>query len=511
VADAAYVGVDLGTQGVRALAVDGAGRVLATASRPLHGRRDGTHHEQDPADWWAGTAGALSDVTAALPPGTAVAAVAVCATSGTVLLTGPDGVPRTRALMYDDARAGDLAAEAQEAGAAVWTRLGYRMQPAWALPKLLWWRDRGLLVDGARLAHQPDVVTAALVGHPVAADSSHALKTGYDLLADAWPVEVLERLRIDPAVLPPVQRAGTVLGTVGPAAAARTGLPVGIPVVAGMTDGCAAQLGAGALAPGEWNSVLGTTLALKGVTRSPLQDPTGAVYSHRAPVLDGDHVDLWLPGGASSTGAGAVSALFPDADLDALTAAAARVRDVPLCYPLTGAGERFPFVAPDARGFLGEGGGPLVPDGDITNGDPAVLFAAVCTGVAHVERLCFDLLDDAGADVTGPISLTGGGARNDWWNQLRCDLLGVPVRLPDATGASGTALGMAVLAAGAVDGDGARAAAARMVRVRDVLHPDPDRGAELTPGYHAFVAALADRGWLDAGVARHARTRVPAA
>lgn len=501
-ADAAYVGIDLGTQGVRALAVDGAGRVLGSAARPLHGRRDGTHHEQDPADWWTGTADALAEITAGLPSGTRVAAVAVCATSGTVLLTGPDGAPRTPALMYDDARAGDLAAQAQEAGEPVWTRLGYRMQPAWALPKLLWWRDRGLLADGARLAHQPDVVTAALVGHPVAADSSHALKTGYDLLADAWPADVLERLRIDPAVLPPVQRAGTVLGTVGVAAADRTGLPAGVPVVAGMTDGCAAQLGAGALAPGEWNSVLGTTLALKGVTRSPLLDPTGAVYSHRAPVLDGD--DLWLPGGASSTGAGALSALFPGADLAALTAAAAAVRDVPLCYPLTGAGERFPFVAPGARGFLGTG--PLVADGD-----PARLFAAVCIGVAHVERLCFDLLDDAGADVTGPISLTGGGARNDWWNQLRCDLLGVPVRLPDAAGASGTALGMAVLAAGAVDGDGARAAAARMVRVRDVLHPDPHRGAALAPGYHDLVTALVDRGWLDAGVGRHARTRVPVA
>ena len=88
-----------------------------------------------------------------------------------------------------------------------------------------------------------------------------------------------------------------------------------------MTDGCAAQLAAGALEVGEWNSVLGTTLALKGVSASLPHDPTGAVYSHRAP-----HGDLWLPGGASSTGAGAVRALFPDADLDALTAAAARGR-----------------------------------------------------------------------------------------------------------------------------------------------------------------------------------------
>jgi sugar (pentulose or hexulose) kinase len=347
------------------------------------------------------------------------------------------------------------------------------------------WAGEGLLRDGVRLAHQPDVITSRLVGRPVAADSSHALKSGYDPLAGAWPGDVVDRLGIDPAVLPPVVTPGSVLGVVCPEAAQRTGLPIGTPVLAGMTDGCAAQLGAGALTPGEWNSVLGTTLALKGVTRTLLRDPTGAVYSHRAP-----HDDLWLPGGASSTGAGAVSALFPGADLDALTAAAARVREVPTCYPLTGRGERFPFVRPDARGFVGSS--PLPGPGR-----DARLFAAVCHGVAHLERLCFDLLADAGADVGGPVSFTGGGSRNAWWNQLRCDLLGMPVRIPDNAEPS---LGMAVLAAGAVARD-VVGAARRLVRVRTVLEPDPDRAARLAPGYHAFVAALAERGWLDARTA----------
>ncbi|ONK10505.1 FGGY family carbohydrate kinase [Streptomyces sp. MP131-18] len=478
-----WMGVDLGTQSVRALAVDGRGRTVAAASRPLRGRRDGPRHEQDPAAWWDLAADALGELTAALGR-RPIGALAVCATSGTVLLTGPDGGPRTPGLMYDDTRAGALAAEAQDAGAARWGRLGYRMQPTWALPKLLWWRDRGLLGGGVRLVHQPDVVTSALVGHPVPSDSSHALKTGYDLLGERWPAEVLARLRVDPAVLPEVVRPGTVLGHVCRTAAARTGLPAGTPVIAGMTDGCAAQLAAGAVGVGEWNAVLGTTLTLKGVSTSLPHDPTGAVYSHRAP-----HGDLWLPGGASSTGAGAVRALFPGADLDALTAAAARVRDVPLCYPLAGHGERFPFVAPQARGFLGDG--PLARPHDAA--DAATAFAAVCTGVAHIERLSFHVLARAGSEVGGPVTFTGGAARNAWWNQLRCDMLGVPVRLPANPE---PALGMAVLAAGALTG-GVPAAARRLVRVRRTLEPDPARTAALTPAYHAFVRLLAERGWLD--------------
>ncbi|CAM3537927.1 FGGY family carbohydrate kinase [Kibdelosporangium persicum] len=478
--DLVWIGVDLGTQSIRALAVDAHGRTLAATSRPLTGSHDGNRHEQDPAAWWNLTADALAELTVSLRS-KQIGGIATCATSGTVLLTGPDGSYRSPGLMYDDSRAGPLAAIAQDAGSDLWSRLGYRMQPAWALPKLLWWLQEGELGGGARLAHQPDVVTAGLVGHPVASDSSHALKTGYDLIDDRWPAGILDRVGIDPAVLPDVVRPGTVLGEVCAEASARTGLPVGTPVYAGMTDGCAAQLAAGALGVGEWNSVLGTTLALKGVSKSLPHDPTGAVYSHRAP-----HGDYWLPGGASSTGAGAIRALFPDADLDALTAAAAKVRDVPLCYPLVGQGERFPFVATEARGFYRAG--PLV-----ATGDPAELFAAVCTGVAHIERLSFALLAEAGADVGGPVTLTGGAARNEWWNQLRCDVLGVPVRLPENPE---PALGMAVLAAGAHSGD-IPGAARDLVRLRRTLEPDLTRHEALTPAYRAFVAELAERGWLD--------------
>src|SRR4051812_10024631 len=160
--DAVWVGVDLGTQSVRTVAVGTTGTVLSAAARPLTSRRDGNRHEQDPHEWWEEVADALREMVAGLPAGAAasIAGVAVDGTSGTVLITDPDGTPRTPGLMYDDSRAGSLAAEARAAGDALWTRLVYGMQPAWALPKLLWGRDGGLLRDGARLAHQPDVITA---------------------------------------------------------------------------------------------------------------------------------------------------------------------------------------------------------------------------------------------------------------------------------------------------------------------------------------------------------------
>src|SRR6202011_4367922 len=150
---------------------------------------------------------------------------------------------------------------------------------------------------------------------------------------------VFSALAVPDEILPAVVRAVTFLGVVSAEAAAQTSIPQGTPVFAGMTDGCAAQMAAGALSVGSWNSVLGTTLVLKGVTADLIKDPAGAVYSHRSP--DGN----WLPGGASSVGAGILSKHFVGQDLEALaTRAAEREPAGVVAYPLHGRGERFPFI-----------------------------------------------------------------------------------------------------------------------------------------------------------------------
>lgn len=486
--EAVWIGVDLGTQGVRALAVTAGGEVRGTGGHPLTGRRDGPRHEQDPERWWTAVGAAcrqaLRDV-----PAEAVQAVAVDGTSGTVLLTDGAGRPLTPGLMYDDMRAADQVERVDRAGGEVWRRLGYqRMQPAWALPKLLWLLEhhRDLPAGGVRLAHQTDFVNARLTGHPVASDLSSALKTGADLVAEDWPRHVLDELGVPAGLLPPLERSGTPLGTVCAAAADATGLPAGIPVIAGCTDGCAAQLGTGRLTVGSWNAVLGTTLVLKGVTDDLVQDPYGVVYSHRAP--DG----RWLPGGASSTGAGILSRDFPGRDLAELDrAAGAYEPSGAVTYPLVSAGERFPFVAPGAHGFV--------------LGDPrdeADRFASILQGVGYVERLCFDYLDLLGAPVDGDLTLTGGATRSAYWCRLRADILGRPVILPEH---AEPALGAAVLAASA--DRPMPEVAAGMVTVRATLDPRPSHLARFDDGYLGLVDELERRGWLPTPVAAHARER----
>ncbi|MFC9693938.1 FGGY-family carbohydrate kinase [Kribbella sp. NPDC056951] len=442
----AWIGIDLGTQSVRAVLAGPDGDVLARAARPLTSVRDGVRHEQDPQQWLDAVDACLAEIT---PYTEALQGIAICSTSGTFLLADRAGRPITPALMYDDARSAARRVHIVDADPDRWAT---SMQPTWALPKIL-----DLVADSdQRVIHSADFVAAHLVGHPVATDTSHALKTGYDLVAGSWPTAAFDKLGLPSEIFPEVVRPGTELG--------RT--PAGVPVYAGMTDGCAAQIAAGALAPGAWNSVLGTTLVLKGVSEKLLDDPTGAVYSHLHP--DGG----WLPGGASSSGAGVLTELLPGADLDAFKPHPVDA----VIYPLTKPGERFPFVAPQAERFtLG------AIDSDLDR------YAAILQGVAFVERLAFEHLVGLGADPVRTVSLTGGATRSEYWNQLRADTLGVPVELPVA---ADPAYGMAVLAAAA--GGSVTETARRMVRVDRVLEPRPSRLDDL---YDAFVAELDARGY----------------
>ena len=483
-----WLGIDLGTQSVRCLAVDADGRVRGTGTAAVTGLRAGGQHTQDPEEWWravvAAVRGAVDELAAAGLLG-GIRAVAVDATSGSVALLDARVAPTGPALMYDDSRATDetelVARAAREAGAT---------GPTAALARALWLLRHGDAGPGAQLVHQADVVNRRLVGRPVPTDTSTALKTGVDPVGATWPEQLLAAVGVPRGALPDVVAPGTVLGSIGRAAAEQTGLPRHVEVVAGMTDGCAAQLGAGVVRVGDWNSVLGTTLVLKGVTAERLHDPAGVVYSHRSP--DGS----WLPGGASSVGAGLVAREFADADLGPLSEAAAQHLPTPvLRYPLVSPGERFPFRAPQAH--------------DLVLGEPSgseEAFAALLQGVAYTERLCLDLLDSLGAPTHGEVVVTGGTATNPVWTQLRADVLGRPLhRVRHAE----PALGMAVLARGRSRGlaDAARAMVCRLdpvlPRQQTAGRPDPAHA----PGYRRLLEQLTDRGWLPQELADHATRR----
>lgn len=467
------LGVDLATAAVRVVAVDAVdGTVLARAAVPLGAPRTPQPGwvEQD-AGHAAAALVALSRAVQDLGPrAAAVAALSVTGTSGSVVATDDTGRPVGPALLYSDDRGRGLAEAALGGPAGSSSTIG----------RLLWLvgQPGTAPAPGRRYLHLPDLVVAALTGQLVT-DTSHALKAGVDAAAATWPAVLAAG--VPASCLPALVRPGTPVGTVLPAVAAGLGLPAGVVVVAGMTDGCTAQIAAGAVLPGQTIGVLGTTLVLKGV--SDHEVATAGVYSHLAP--DGG----WWPGGASNTGAGTLTAVD---DLAGLDAAALAAGPSPLtCYPLPAPprrGERFPLIDPEVTAFL------VGPGADTA--DPVARHRAELEGVAFVERLGLERLAALGV-ASVDHRVVGGGSGSRDWLVVRASVLGRSVTRP-AEPSSGA--GAALLAATAREPTGGRAlgeVTARAVRAELVVDPDPAQVPGLEDGYRRFLGELRSRGLLD--------------
>jgi Sugar (pentulose and hexulose) kinases len=208
-----------------------------------------------------------------------------------------------------------------------------------------------------------------------------------------------------------------------------------------------------------------------------VRDPLGRVYCHLHPL------GWWLPGAASSVGGERLRALAAGQSMALLDQqAAARGPSRLVMYPLARRGERFPFVAPDAEGFvIGQ------PENDTD------LYRACLEGVALVERLCYDVLAELGAPAGERLYVTGGGSRSAVWNQIRADALGRQLARPEQPE---SAFGAALLAAAGTLYDDVAQAARAMVRIASVVDPDPAAQAHYDDQYARLVEACRARGYL---------------
>lgn len=479
-----FLGIDVGTQGVRALACDLSGQVLAVGEHSLPPVSDPYPgwREQSPEDWWDGTKKALASVMQELAakgvdPGR-VGGIAVDSTSGTVVPVDSAGIPLRNAIMYNDSRAGKEAATAQASGREMAEKLGYSFAPSFALAKILWIRNHEPAVyeQTRYFLHAADYVSGQLTGEWGVTDHTNALKTGFDLVLYRWPDFIAAGLGLDldrfPRVIPP----GKVIGQLGRRAADELGLSPGTKVVAGMTDGCAGQVASGALEPGQSNTTLGTTLVIKGIAPTLVKDPRGRVYSHLHPE------GYWMPGGASNTGAECLLS-YPRDEWANLDREALRISPTGLViYPLERSGERFPFLEPGARGFR--------------QGDPAnrvQLYAGLLEGVAFLERVALEFLSELGVPKATQVHTTGGGSRSREWCQIRADILGCPVVKPHCSEA---AMGMAIVAASNLGYDSLSEAGRAMVRIAERYEPDLGKISAYDQIYGRFLDACRDRGYI---------------
>jgi sugar (pentulose or hexulose) kinase len=277
--------------------------------------------------------------------------------------------------------------------------------------------------------------------------------------------------------LPAVQASGTTVATMSPALANMLDLPHTVQVVAGMTDGCAAQIASGAVKVGDWNTTIGTTLVVKGVTTQEINDPYGRLYCHRHPE------GYWMPGGASNTGADWITQDFGN-DLDALNAqAAALVPTNHMAWPLKQAGERFPFMAPNAKGFY-----PAA-----TELSKAELFAANLEGVAYIERYAYEVIEQLSGEKVSAVYTAGGGSNSDVWLQIRSNVLQLPVyKMKHVTGA----VGAAILAASNTHFGSVTEATKALTQIGKEVTPQKTPAAIYEHNYRQFINILIQKGYI---------------
>lgn len=385
------LGIDVGTSGVRVAALDEDLTVISVTKAAMDLSRGARN---DPSLWQAALSEALSGMLRAVDPGR-VEAVCVDGTSGTVLALDAAAAPVGHALMYNDTVDDP---KIPEAIAAVAPRQSAAHGASSALARSISLQTRPGI---ARIAHQADWIAEQLSGKPMPSDESNALKTGYDPITRSWP-DWMPASGIETGLLPEVVATGTMTGRTSGA----FGLPQGIPIVAGVSDGCASFLATGAATPGDGVTSLGTTLTLKLLSDKPIFAPEYGIYSHRIG-------DRWLAGGASNSGGEALAAHFaPDEIAELSELIDPEVPSGLNYYPLPRTGERFPVNDPD-----------LVSRVDPRPETRQDFLQGLLEGIAAIERLGFERLADLGGPELTSIRTVGGGASNRTWTQMRTRML----------------------------------------------------------------------------------------
>jgi len=448
------VGIDLGTQSIRALLADTRGRSVAFASRPTPTIPLGPGRaEYDPAALWAAAVAVLGELAAAVPAGGAVAGIACASMGEACVLLDAAGEPLGRAITWFDRRTEAVAAAfGQRVGAERLFRItGLPVDPTLTLCKLLWHRadDPARFARARRVLNLADWLAWKLCGE-AATDYSLASRTlCLDMQGGGWSAEVLDLAGLPADLLPPIRPSGTPLGPVRAEVLAATGLP-GRPVVGvGGHDHVCGGFSAGAVRQGVLLDSMGTAEALyQTVARPVMTEATrGLGFSQGAVGLHGARAATtfaYLGAGLNSSG-GSIEwfrslmgdAEHPVAARDRLIAEAAAtpVGALGTCFLPHLAYSTPPVVDVAARGaFVG-----------LTAGTSrGAMFRAVLEGLAMEARFAVDAMAALpGAGAPRDIRVIGGNTRNPLFLAVKASVYGRPLTVIDE--ADATALGAALL------------------------------------------------------------------
>jgi FGGY-family pentulose kinase len=440
------IGIDGGTESLRARVFDLAGRAVGNAVSPYPTRfAPGARAEQDPEDWWQALGRAVGGAVAeAGIAADQVEALSLATTCCTVVALDAAGRALRPAILWMDMRAGAEAAEVLATGDPALAVNGAGSGPVsaeWMIPKALWIarHEPALFARAATIGEYQDFLTLRLTGRRTASLNNAATRWHYGAAQPGWPASLLAALGLS-AILEKwpaeIVAPGGVIGTLTGAAAARLGLPASVKVVQGGADAQIGVIGLGVARPGQLGLITGSSHLQYGLSDRPTHVP-GLWGTYRDALYPGRYI---LEGGQTSTGsiiAWLRRLAGGSLDLAALNEQAAALP--PGAEGLLALdhfqGNRTPHTDPQARGAL---------TGLSLHHGMAHVFRAVLEAIGFGTRAILDRMREAGFGAAEIIA--GGGATNSpLWLQIHADTANLPVTVPDVSEVP--SLGAAILAA----------------------------------------------------------------
>lgn len=430
------IGLDFGTSGAKAVAIDADGTVLGRASaRYETARPENDAAEQDPADWIRARDSVLAQLAEQTGPGR-WGAIGLSAMLPTLVELDPTGRPLTPAITWEDGRAEHEGRRLADAigEAAVYRTTGQRLDGRYLLPmhaRLA----RTIAVDDTMIAGAKDFLFASLTGALRTDPSTAAGYGAYSLADGTWSRPILAAAGIDADRLPPVAPA-TSSAPLRPDAAALWRCRSGLPVVLGAADSALGAYGLGVRRPGSIAYIAGTSTVVLGWSASARPDPQGRyLVTPLAGEGFGLEMDLMATGSALSwlagllgvdTGAAGVMDLAEEGSL----------LDAPLILPYLSPGEQGALWDPTLSGAV-EGLTLRTTRSDLARG--------LVAGIVAESRRCVTALAETDAGAHGPIVVSGRSGGSPAFRQALADACGRIV-LHDPAELDHSAVGAALLA-----------------------------------------------------------------
>lgn len=474
-----YIGIDLGTSGIKVILLGENAAVIDSASAELEvSRPQPLWSEQAPDHWWQALQSCMQQL-AARQSLAGVKAIGLAGQMHGATLLDADNQLIRPAILWNDGRAFAQCQQLQQQVPALTQLTGNLAMPGFTAPKLLWLRQHEpeQFNRVAKVLLPKDYLRFCLSGDYASDMSDSAGTLWLDMAKRDWSDELLAACGLNRSHMPALYEGNQITGSLLPELAERWGMPQ-VPLVAGGGDNAAGAVGAGIVKPGQAMLSLGTSGVYFAVSDGFKANPQSAVHSFCHALPGSWHLMSVMLSAASSLQwyADNVAKTPVAALLDELQQAYVDATQAPLFLPYL-SGERTPHNNPDAKG---------VWFGLSHSTSRAALTYSVLEGVSFALAQGAAALHDSGLQPT-EINLIGGGARSPYWRQLLADVLQRPLSFRES-GEVGPALGAARLAMLAINPQAALDDICPQPPLVSQHQPSAERYAALAPRYQRFIA-----------------------